>query len=48
MHGHALSDQMNASLRQSSEIASESSEIARKSTVSAVLSAIINQNIALS
>jgi len=48
MHEHALSDQINASLRQSSEVASESLKIARKSTVSAVLSAIINQDIALS
>jgi hypothetical protein len=39
---------MNAPLRQSSEVASGSPEIARKSTVSAVLSAIIDQNVALS
>ena len=46
MHGHALSGQMNAPLRQGSEVASGSPEIARRSTVLTVLSAIIDQDVA--
>ena len=48
MHGLGWFGPMSAPLRQGSEVASGSPEIAKKSTVLTVLSAIIDQGVALS